>query len=155
MRRLEWAGRDHDVVGFEALPACRENETPALPTPECVDADAPADRELEVRRVGFEVVGHLEDGREGVLARREWHSGKTVAAGRREQSHRVPAVAPGVADALVGVEDHERASEPGQVVADRQSGLAATDHDRLDPLDSPLRDALWFQLHTHRHLRSR
>jgi hypothetical protein len=38
----------------------------------------------------------------------------------------------------VGVQDHERPSPTGQVVADRQAGLAATDDHRLD--------VLWFTL---------
>ena len=57
-----------------------------------------------------------------------------VEARRREQAERVPALAPGVADPLVRVEDHEGRPRLRQVVADRQAGLAAADDHGLDPL---------------------
>ena len=59
-------------------------------------------------------------------------SRQRAVAGRGEQPQRVPALAPGVADPLVGVQDQERPSPPGQVAADRQAGLAATDDHGLE-----------------------
>ena len=53
-----------------------------------------------------------------------------------EQAQRVPVPAPVVADALVGVEDHERPPALGEMVADREPGLAGADDDRLEALGS-------------------
>jgi hypothetical protein len=45
-------------------------------------------------------------------------------------------VAPGITDALVGVQDHERPVALGQVIAHRQTSLATTDDHGLDGLRS-------------------
>ena len=112
-----------DLVGLEAPLARREHEAPAR-RPEPVDAHAPADREPEVRRVGLEVVGHLVPRGEGPGRGGERHPGQAVVAGGREQAQGVPAPAPRVADALVGVQDHERPAAPRQVVPDGEARLA-------------------------------
>ena len=51
---------------------------------------------------------------------------------RREQPQRVPALAPGVADPLVRVEDHERPALLREVVAGGEPRLAAADDHRLE-----------------------
>ena len=130
---LEGRHGDHHVVGRPAPVAGGDHE-PAVVPPEPVHADAGPDRELEPGRVGLQVVGHLVLGGERVGRRGEREPGQRVVPGRGEQPQRVPAPAPGVADPLVGVQDQERPSPPGQVVADRQAGLAATDDHGLDVL---------------------
>ena len=112
----------------------RRDYEPAVVPGEPVHADAGPNRELELGRVGFQVVGHLVLGGERVGRSGEREPGQRVVAGRGEQAKRVPAVAPGAADPLVGVQDQERPSPTGQVVADRQAGLAATDDHRLNLL---------------------
>ena len=65
---------------------------------------------------------------------RKWHPVEPVEARRGEQPQRVPPRSPGVADPLVGVEDDEAETSPGEMVAGRQAGLSATDDYGLDPL---------------------
>jgi hypothetical protein len=50
----------------------------------------------------------------------------------REQPERVPAVPPGFANTISGVEDHEIAVLSCQVVAHCETGLAAADHDGVE-----------------------
>jgi hypothetical protein len=101
-------------------------------------ADAGPNRELELGRVGLQVVGHLVLGGERVGRSGERDPGQRVVPGRGERPQRVPASAPGVTDPLVGVQDQERPPLPGQVIADRQAGLAAPDDHGLN--------LLWFML---------
>jgi hypothetical protein len=51
---------------------------------------------------------------------------------RGEQPERVPAVPPGVADPVAGVEDHEVAVMLCQEVAHGEAGLPAADHDGVE-----------------------
>src|SRR3990172_6726620 len=90
----------------------------------------------EVIRLGvrLEVVGDLVLGDESVAFRRERHAGQPVVARRGEQQQRVPPLAPCVADAFVGVEDHEVDAALGELVPDRQSRLAASDDDGVEVL---------------------
>jgi hypothetical protein len=130
---LEGRHGHHRVVGLPAAVA-RGDYEPAVVLEEPVHPDAGPNRELEPGRVGLQVVGHLVLGGERVGRSGEGEPGQRVVPGRSEQAERVPAVAPGVTDPLVGVQDQERPSPPGQVVADRQAGLAATDDHGLEVL---------------------
>ena len=67
--------------------------------PQAIDLDAGAHRQLEVLRVGLEVVRHLVLRRKAEGRRREWQPDQPVVLGGREQAQRVPSLAPGVADA--------------------------------------------------------
>ncbi len=80
-----------------------------------------------MRRVGLEVVGHLVRRRVRRALRREPKPGKPVVARRRVEPERVPALPPGIADALARVEDHERPAVLLQVVSSREPGLPAAD----------------------------
>jgi len=126
----------HHVVGLEPPLAGRHHERflvrGALGQP--VHLDPGSHRQVEPRRVALEVVGHLVLGRERVGRAGEGHSVQTVVAGGGEQAKRVPTVPPGVADPLVGVQDHEGQPTPGQVIPDRESRLAAADDHRLETL---------------------
>ena len=93
-----------------------------------------ADGQVEPSGVRLEIVGHLATRRPVGRWRREAHARERVVAGRTVESERVPAIPPVVADARVGVEDQERQSAPGQVIAGGQAGLACADDDRVDPL---------------------
>src|SRR6266540_3837031 len=79
-------------------------------TTEGVDVNSGSYRQIESRRILFEVVGHLVFGGERVRQRREGHSGQSVVAGEREQAQRVPAFAPAVADSCMRLEDDEAQS---------------------------------------------
>ena len=125
--------RHHHVAGLPA-PVAGRHLQPAVPPRQPVHPDPGLDGQPEPVRVVLQVVGHLVLGRERPGRTRERHPGQPAVAGRGEQPHRVPAVAPGVPDPLVGVEDQEGPAPPGQVVADREPGLAASDDHRLDLL---------------------
>ena len=62
------------------------------------------------------------------------HTVEPVEPRRRKEPERVPPHPPGVADPLVGVEDDKAETSPGEVVTNRQAGLAATDDNGFDPL---------------------
>ena len=113
------------------LPAGRQDEAVILPG-ECVHLEAGSNRQIESSRVGLEIVGHLV-----LRGKRQSGCGEApacqpVVSGRGEQAKRVPALAPGVADSFVGVQDYERTALLLQVVSDREACLAATDDHGLE-----------------------
>ena len=55
-----------------------------------------------------------------------------AVTGRSEQSERVPPLAPGVADPLIAVEDHEWHASLLEVISSRQPGLPTADDDGVD-----------------------
>jgi hypothetical protein len=113
--------RHHHLIGLElAIPGLHHVQPITLEQP--LDARARADRQLEARRVGLEVVRHLVLGGERVGRSRELHAGQSVQLGRREQAQGIPAPAPDVADPLRRVQDREVQPEPAQVVSHRQTG---------------------------------
>src|ERR671936_183457 len=58
-------------------------------------------------------------------------AGKAALASRREELQRVPASAPGRRGCLDSLEDGEVRALPGEEIADRDSSLAASDHDNV------------------------
>ena len=66
-------------------------------------------------RVVLEVVTHFDVGRPG--AQPHWPSGEARVPGSREQSKRVPSIAPAVADAGLGIEDEELLANFLQVIS--------------------------------------
>src|SRR6185503_10415687 len=112
----------------------RVNEIRATGACETVDADAAANRQLKVTRVQLKIVRHLILGRERERRARKFQSDQAVEHGRREQTERIPAAPPRIADARTRVQNDERSSLAGQVVTDRQAGLPAANHDRMEPL---------------------
>ena len=116
-------GCDDHVLGLEALVTCGDDE-PAAGLREPVDRDAGSHRELELLGIVLEVVGHLVLRGERPPKAGETHARQPAEVGGSEETKRVPALAPGVADSLVRVQDHERRSTLRQVIAGRQAGLA-------------------------------
>ena len=53
------------------------------------------------------------------------------SAGGGEQTERIPPVTPGVADSVIGVEDHRSKPAAGKLVTGGQAGLPGTNNDRL------------------------
>ncbi len=104
-----------DLVGLEPAVPSRHDVPVPLPG-EPVHANAGSNREIESGRVGLQVVGDLVLGGEGPGGRGEGPARQPVVARGGEQAKRVPPLAPGVADPLVRVQDHEghdRASPGG------------------------------------------
>ena len=125
--------RDHDVVGLEP-PIAGGQDEPVAVLREPVDLDTGLHGELKPRGVGLQVVRHLVLRGERVARGGEGHPVKPVVAGGREQAQRVPSASPRIADPLVGVEDHEGEFATGQVVAGRETRLAAAHDHGLDAL---------------------
>ena len=101
------AHRDHHVVRLEPGAVRDDGEAVAVPL-QSFDPDAGANREVVMDGVGLKVVSHLVLGRESIGRPGKRHPGQRVVARGTEQAKRVPARTPGVADALMRVEDHER-----------------------------------------------
>jgi hypothetical protein len=99
---------------------------------DAVDAQAGANGKMEALRVSLEIVRQLVLGREGVAGSGETKARKLYVARGREQAQRILAVAPGIADAMSGVENQEANAAASQVVADGEAGLAAADDDGVD-----------------------
>ena len=66
--------------------------------------------------------------------RGERHAVEPVVAGRREQTQGIPAVAPGIANLSISIQDREGDIETGKMITDGKAGLAAANDDDLDPL---------------------
>src|SRR5919107_352150 len=133
LRDLIGARRDDHAFRFETAVAGCNYEPIPLPG-ESVHLDAGTNGELESGGVGLEIVGHLV-----LRGEREGGGGEapalqSVIAGRGEQAERVPAIAPGVTDPLVGVEDHEGQAPLCQVVSSGETCLTTTDDHRIETL---------------------
>jgi hypothetical protein len=107
LRDLVGARRDDHVFHFETPAAGCQHIAVGLPG-EPVHLDAGSNRQIEPCSVGFEVVGHLVLRGKRHGGRGEAPARQPVVSGRGEQAKRVPALAPSVADSLVGVQDYER-----------------------------------------------
>ncbi len=89
--------------------------------------------------VGFEVVGHFIAGRKRVGRRWKRHPDQRIEARWSEQAQRVPTLAPGVADAFVGVQDYELQPAPRQIVTHGQTRLPAAHDDHVEAFPVRLR----------------
>ena len=123
----------HHVVGLEP-PVTRGDDVPPVLSGDAVHVHAGPYREIEARRVGFEVVGHLVPGWERPGGRGERPARQAVVPGGSEQAQRVPALAPGVPSALARLQDHELLTPPAQVIAHREARLPAADDHCLETL---------------------
>src|SRR5579859_5539701 len=84
--------------------------------------------------VRLEVIRKLVLAREAVRARREFRARKAVEASRREQSQRIPAVPPLVADLVASLQHDMAHPAPRQLVRAREPGLTGSDHHCIVPL---------------------
>src|SRR5262249_41183033 len=89
-------------------------------------------RQLKTRRVGLEILCHRVLGGESIPSSRKVHACQPVEACGGKEAQRIPAVAPGVADPLMRLEDDEVPSLLFQVVASRQTRLAGADDDGVE-----------------------
>ena len=122
-----------DLVGLEpAVPS--HHDVPARLSGEAVHVDTAANREIEPGRIGLQVAGHLVLRGERPGRRGKGPARQSVVARGGEEAKRVPPPAPGVTDPLVRVQDHEGKTALRQVVARRETGLAAADDHGLDVL---------------------
>jgi hypothetical protein len=136
-RSLVATGGDDDAVCAQLTVRCLHTEAPVdwrqlvghVAARQALDPYTASYRKIEVLRVGLQIVGHLVMGGEGVHLHRPTRQAGVPRDG--EQSQRVPAVPPGVANAGVGIENDELLAGPLQVVSDRQTCLPSTnDHCR-------------------------
>ena len=133
LRDLVGARRDDHVFRFETAVAGCNYEPIPLPE-ESVYLDTSSNGELESGGVGLEIIGHLVLGGERKGWRGESPALQSIVAGRGEQAQRIPALAPGVPDPFVGVEDHEGQVPLCQVVPGGETSLTTTDDDRIETL---------------------
>src|SRR5262245_15437026 len=124
---------DDDVVRLELLVAS-DNEKPIAEKRQTLDAHAVPHGQLKVSCIRFEIVPHRVLRRERMRVCWKRHAVEAREPRRREESQRIPTVAPGVADARARVEDHELDALPLQVIADREARLSPTDYHRVDAL---------------------
>ena len=122
---------DDDVLCVKPLVA-REDEESAVPRARhSIDAHARSNRQRERPRVGFEIVGHIVFRGERERRRRKRQAVEAGVTRRREETKRIPPVAPYVADARAIVEEDEIDAVLLQVVTDRKTCLPAADDDRI------------------------
>ena len=123
-------GDDH-LRRLEA-PLARLGDEDAIPLGKAVNAHPGPYRKREAGRIRFEVVGHLVLGRERFGRRREGHAVEGIVLSRREETERVPAATPHIADPRVGVEDDEGQPLPLQMIAGGQARVAGSDDDDVE-----------------------
>jgi hypothetical protein len=137
-RHLERPGGDDDLVGLDAAVAEVDDEPTVLRRQRPRDG-AGLDRQRERRRVVLQVGDDLVPGRIPVGIAREVEPREGVVAARREEDERLPAVTPGRAHAVAGLENREPSALSCEVVADRETRLAAADHGDLQALGRSVR----------------
>src|SRR5215217_6218471 len=125
-RRLKRPGGDHDLIGLICA-IIGLDEVTALACPDGPHAAIELEWELEVARVASEVFDDLVARRVVAGVAGERSAGESVVARRREQPQRVPARPPHACRGVPGVEDPESPSLTGEVVAEREPGLATSD----------------------------
>ena len=135
LRGVAGSRRDHHVVGREGGIAGLDQIAGTV-SGDRVDLDPASHWERKPLRIGGHVIADLVLGREREAGRWEAHAWQPVELGRREHPQRVPPLPPGIAHAIVRVQDHKGPAEPGQVVPDRQTRLAAADDHRFESLSA-------------------
>src|SRR4029450_13083315 len=120
---------DHDTVRQHLTGRRHESEAVVSPR-QPVDSYAVSYRKVEVPCVLLEVIGHLAMSSEGVQP--HWPTRQARVPRGREQSERVPPVAPAVADTCIGIENDELLTGSPQVVAHHQSCLPPADDHRRE-----------------------
>src|SRR5262249_5449136 len=98
--------RDDDMICFE-LARRRGDDVTITALEQALDAHTTAHRQTKARGVGFEIGSHLVPRRKRVPGCWKPHPVEAIVFRGRKESQRVPALAPRVADSLVGFQDHE------------------------------------------------
>ena len=129
-RHLEGPGGDDDLIGFVG-PVGELDHEASVARADGPDAAVELDRQIEMSRVVGQVRDDIVAARVAVGLAGKREPGKAVVADGGEQLERVPASSPGGCRFAGGLEDREAASLLGEVVADREAGLAAADHEDL------------------------
>ena len=131
VRHLKGPGGDDDLAGLEARALELDDIAPFFRRQRPHRA-VELDRELEGGRVLLEVCDHLVARRIAVGVTGEGKAGQAVVSARREENERVPAAAPGGADRIGALEDHEPPTLARQEVTDRKASLARADYDEVE-----------------------
>ena len=129
-RNLEGPGGDHHLPGLPRL-RFRPGDVAAVASGERGHHGAGPHRQLEVCRVGPQVIGDVVFAGVGIGRGGEGQSRQVVVLGWGERPQRIPPRPPGGADLGAGVHDLEVQSTLRQVVAHGQAGLAAADHQHV------------------------
>ena len=124
---MEVATRDHDRARADHVLADGRLE----PTDGALERSyfrTEAKRQSHLLRVALLIVGDLVFVRERIVAARERDPRQAVEVARREEAQRVSARTPGVAHALVRIDEKQLAPGAYEVVRDRETGVACA-HD--------------------------
>ena len=135
-RHLKRPRGDDDLVGLVGAVGELDDEAAAVTCPHGLHAAVELDRQLEPSRVVGEVGDDVVAPRVAVGVAWEVEPGQAVVAHGREQPQRVPAAPPRRGRLAGRFEDGEPPALLGEVVADRQAGLAAADDDDVVVLGS-------------------
>src|SRR3954451_20789686 len=136
-RNLKGTGGDNDLVGLD-LPALEPDDEPSALRVHRLRRAPQLDRELEGGGVLLKIGDHFVASRVTVRITSERKAGKAVVTAWREQSQRVPAIAPSDGNRIGSVDDQEPSARARQEVADRKARLARSDHHDLEALASVL-----------------
>ena len=134
MRRHEWrlerAGGDHHLARLIGT-VIELHDVTVGPPPHRADAALQFDRKIELARIVDEVIRHLVPRRITIRLPGKLHAWQRVVARGCEELQGVPALAPCRRRLFRGLEDREVCALLREVVADREAGLAAADHDYI------------------------
>jgi hypothetical protein len=129
-RHLEGPRGDHDLIGLVAAVVELDHVDAARPA-DGADRTVQLHRQVEVAGVVGQVFHDLVPAGVAVRITGKGQAGQSVVAGRREQLERVPTLAPRPRRLGGRFQDREVTPLLCQEVADRETGLATTDHDHL------------------------
>ena len=127
VRYLEGTCGDHDLISLDP-PIGRLDHKSSVLFRQGSNATVELDRKLVGGRILLQVGDDLVAVRIAVRVTGKNQARKAVVATRGEEDQRVPAIAPGGADRVGALEDHEPATLLREEVADRQARLAGSDH---------------------------
>src|SRR5436190_10306427 len=122
---LVGAGGDDDLRRFVRLAGARLDAKCSVHALEPRNQAVVANRKLERLRVGVEIRRDLVLAAKVFWVSGEWQPGEAAIARDGEEVQRVPPSPPGLTDAWVRVENHERDAGPRQIETRGQSSLTS------------------------------
>src|SRR3569833_1542734 len=136
-RTLKRPGGDDDAVRLHGTRAAVDADDVSLAVPrQSARTSLQTHRQIVALGVPLQVVRYLILVREVAWRCRERRPRKPAVAGRREESERVPAFAPIVADTGLIAQDDEVDIVTREMISNREARLPAADHHGLETLDA-------------------
>src|SRR3954447_4719786 len=110
------SSRSYDDIGAEERSLPTLHKKAGGLTRNSRDTDASQDRQFEVSSVAFKIVRQFILTRKPALSHGKWQPGQRVVLRGGKQPQGVPAAAPSVAGALIGIYDDEGATRKVQMI---------------------------------------